>query len=191
MSTHSPFASRMRASLALLAILATLAGCSSSRWGFPYRAGVQQGNWLTKDQVAVLRPGMTSDQVRFALGTPSLQSVLHSDRWDYPYYYRNGNGDVEMRRLTVYFDSDKKLVRWQGDEQPELQPFQIAKEDVAIVKDEDAKLKLDATRALNDQGIATPDLIMPGLTLQEGMGESISDPAALPGAPDDMPASLE
>ena len=96
-----------------------------------------------------------------------------------------------MRRLTVYFDSDKKLVRWQGDEQPELQPFQIAKEDVAIVKDEDAKLKLDATRALNDQGIATPDLIMPGLTLQEGMGESISDPAALPGAPDDMPASLE
>ena len=191
MSTHSPFASRMRASLALLAILATLAGCSSSRWGFPYRAGVQQGNWLTKDQVAVLRPGMTSDQVRFALGTPSLQSVLHSDRWDYPYDYRNGNGDVEMRRLTVYFDSDKKLVRWQGDEQPELQPFQIAKEDVAIVKDEDAKLKLDATRALNDQGIATPDLIMPGLTLQEGMGESISDPAALPGAPDDMPASLE
>ena len=191
MSTHSPFASRVRTSLVLVAILATLAGCSSSRWGFPYRAGVQQGNWLTKDQVAVLRPGMTSDQVRFALGTPSLQSVLHSDRWDYPYYYRNGNGDVEMRRLTVYFDSDKKLVRWQGDEQPELQPFQIAKEDVAIVKDEDAKLKLDATRALNDQGIATPDLIMPGLTLQEGMGESISDPAALPGAPDDMPASLE
>ena len=191
MSTHSPFASRMRASLALLAILATLAGCSSSRWGFPYRAGVQQGNWLTKDQVAVLRPGMTSDQVRFALGTPSLQSVLHTDRWDYPYYYRNGNGDVQLRTLTVFFDKDKKLVRWQGDEQPELQPFQIAKEDVAIVKDEDVKLKLDATRALNDQGIATPDLIMPGLTLQQGMGESISDPAALPGAPDDMPATLE
>jgi len=190
-STHSPFASRVRASLALVAILAALAGCSSSRWGFPYRAGVQQGNWLTQDQVAVLRPGMTAEQVRFALGTPSLQSVLHSDRWDYPYYYRNGNGDVQMRKLTVFFDKDKKLVRWEGDEQPELQPFQIAKEDVAIVKDEDAKLKLDATRVANDQGIATPDMIMPGLTLQEGMGESISDPAALPGAPDDMPATLE
>ena len=191
MSTHSPFASRVRASLVLIAILATLAGCSSSRWGFPYRAGVQQGNWLTKDQVAVLRPGMTAEQVRFALGTPSLQSVLHTDRWDYPYYYRNGNGDVQLRTLTVFFDKDKKLVRWQGDEQPELQPFQVAKDDVAIVKDEEAKLKLDATRAANDQGIATPDLIMPGLTLQQGMGESISDPAALPGAPDDMPATLE
>ena len=54
-----------------------------------------------------------------------------------------------------------------------------------------AKLKLDATRAANDQGIATPDLIMPGLTLQQGMGESISDPAALPGAPDDMPDTLQ
>lgn len=191
MSTHSPFASRVRASLALVAILATLAGCSTSRWGFPYRAGIQQGNWLTKDQVAVLRPGMTADQVRFALGTPSLQSVLHSDRWDYPYYYRNGNGDVQMRKLTVFFDSDKKLVRWEGDEQPELQPFQIAKEDVAIVKTEDAQIKLDAVRAGNDADLpATPE-IMPGLTLQQGMGESISDPAALPGAPDDMPATLD
>ena len=191
MSTHSPFASRVRASLVLIAILATLAGCSSSRWGFPYRAGVQQGNWLTKDQVAVLRPGMTAEQVRFALGTPSLQSVLHADRWDYPYYYRNGNGDVEMRTLTVFFDKDKKLARWQGDEQPELQPFQIAKEDVAIVKTEDAHIKLDAVQDRNDEGLPTPDNIMPGLTLQEGMGESISDPAALPGAPDDMPAMLE
>ena len=191
MSTHSPIASRVRAGLALVIILAALAGCSSSRWGFPYRAGVQQGNWLTKDQVALLRPGMTAEQVRFALGTPSLQSVLHADRWDYPYYYRNGNGDVEMRTLTVFFDKDKKLARWQGDEQPELQPFQIAKEDVAIVKTEDAHIKLDAVQDRNDEGLPTPDNIMPGLTLQEGMGESISDPAALPGAPDDMPAMLE
>ena len=191
MSTHSPFASRMRATLALVAILATLAGCSTSRWGFPYRAGVQQGNWITKDQVAVLRPGMTAEQVRFALGTPSLQSVLHADRWDYPYYYRNGNGDVQQRTLTVFFDGDKKLVRWQGDEQPELQPFQLAKEDVAIVKTEDAHIKLDAERAGIDAGLPAVPEIMPGLTLQQGMGESISDPAALPGAPDDMPVTLD
>lgn len=190
MST-SLLASRVRAGLALVAVLATLAGCSTSRWGFPYRAGVQQGNWLTKEQASVLRPGMTEEQVRFALGTPSLQSVLHSDRWDYPYYYRTGNGDVELRTLTVYFDKDRKLVRWQGDEQPELQPFQIAKEQVGIVKAQEAQLKLDATRAGNDADLATPINIMPGLTLQQGMGESISDPAALPGAPDDAPATLD
>ena len=191
MSTHYPFASRARVTLALVAVLATLAGCSTSRWGFPYRVSVQQGNWITKDQVEALRPGMTAEQVRFALGTPSLQSVLHSDRWDYPYYYHNGNGDVELRKLTVFFDSDKKLVRWQGDEPPELQPFQIAKEDVAIVKSEDAHLKLDAERTGIDADIPTTPDVMPGVTLQQGMGESISDPSSLPGAPDDMPATLD
>ena len=148
-------------------------------------------NQKLKDQVEALRPGMTAEQVRFALGTPSLQSVLHSDRWDYPYYYHNGNGDVELRKLTVFFDSDKKLVRWQGDEQPELQPFQIAKEDVAIVKSEDAHLKLDAERTGIDADIPTTPDVMPGVTLQQGMGESISDPSSLPGAPDDMPATLD
>jgi outer membrane protein assembly factor BamE len=190
-STPSPLASRVRAGLALAAILTMLAGCSSSQWGFPYRAGVQQGNWLTKEQVAVLRPGMTPEQVRFALGTPALQSVLHADRWDYPYYYRNGNGNVELRTLTVFFDKDKRLVRWQGDEQPELQPFQIAKENVGIVKAEEAQLKLDAVRAGNDANLPTSAEIMPGVTLQQGMGESISDPSALPGAPDDAPAALD
>ena len=190
MSIPSPLASRVRAGLALVAILATLAGCSSSRWGFPYRAGVQQGNWITKDQVTVLRPGMTPEQVRFALGTPAIQSVLHSDRWDYPYYYRNGNGEVELRTLTVFFDKDKRLARWQGDEQPESQPFQIAKDDVAIVKAEEAQLKLNAVRAGIDANLPTSAEIMPGVTLQQGMGESISDPSALPGAPDDAPALL-
>lgn len=190
MSIPSPLASRVRAGLALVAILATLAGCSSSRWGFPYRAGVQQGNWITKDQVTVLRPGMTPEQVRFALGTPAIQSVLHSDRWDYPYYYRNGNGEVELRTLTVFFDKDKRLARWQGDEQPESQPFQIAKDDVAIVKAEEAQLKLNAVRAGIDANLPTSAEIMPGVTVQQGMGESISDPSALPGAPDDAPALL-
>lgn len=190
MSIPSPLASRVRAGLALVAVLATLAGCSSSRWGFPYRAGVQQGNWITKDQVAVLRPGMTPEQVRFALGTPAIQSVLHSDRWDYPYYYRNGNGNVELRTLTVFFDKDKRLARWQGDEQPELQPFQIAKDDVAIAKAEEAQLRLNAVRAGIDANLPTSAEIMPGVTLQQGMGESISDPSALPGAPDDAPALL-
>ena len=190
MSIPSPLASRVRAGLALVAILTTLAGCSSSRWGFPYRAGVQQGNWITKDQVTVLRPGMTPEQVRFALGTPAIQSVLHSDRWGYPYYYRNGNGEVELRTLTVFFDKDKRLARWQGDEQPESQPFQIAKDDVAIVKAEEAQLKLNAVRAGIDANLPTSAEIMPGVTVQQGMGESISDPSALPGAPDDAPALL-
>jgi len=68
----------------LIAIIAT--GCSSNRWGFPYMVGLQQGNWVTQQQVGLLYEGMTREQVRFALGSPTLTSVLHADRWEYPYF---------------------------------------------------------------------------------------------------------
>ncbi|NYT38193.1 outer membrane protein assembly factor BamE [Allopusillimonas soli] len=101
----------------------TLAACGTANWGFPYRPDVQQGNWLTSEQVAQLRQGMTRDQVRFILGTPTLQDIFHSNRWDYPYYNQPGYGKEQLRNFTVWFDGDQ-LVRWSGDEQPDRQPFE-------------------------------------------------------------------
>ena len=114
----------LKTALAATAIAAVVAGCSSDKWGFPYRAPVQQGNWITQEQVALLQPGMTREQVRFALGSPTLTSVLHADRWDYPYYFKPGYGDPQERKFTVWFDNDR-LARWEGDKQPDLQPFQL------------------------------------------------------------------
>jgi len=109
-------------------IAATVAACGSvDRTGRafwqPYRPNVQQGNWVTQQQIALLRPGMTREQVRFALGTPTLTPVFHADRWEYPYFMKPGYGDTQERRFTVYFENDV-LVRWEGDEQPRVQPFQ-------------------------------------------------------------------
>jgi len=73
--------------------------------------------------VELLRPGMTREQVRFALGSPTLTSIFHADRWDYPYLYTPGHGQTEKRLFTVYFVNDR-LDRWEGDEQPDRQPFQ-------------------------------------------------------------------
>ncbi len=114
-----------RATLCLAAGLLTigLAGCGSTNWGFPYRATVQQGNWITTEQVTQLEVGMTRDQVRFILGTPTLEDIFHAERWDYPYYNQPGYGKDELRKFTVWFQDDK-LVRWSGDEQPDRQPFQ-------------------------------------------------------------------
>jgi outer membrane protein assembly factor BamE len=142
----------VKTGFALAAIVFALAGCSSSggKWGFPYRAPIQQGNWVTSEQVALLQPGMTREQVRFALGSPTLVSVLRSERWDYPYYYKPGYGASQERKLTVWFDNDK-LTRWEGDEQPALQPFQIANQDVKRSENEEAKVDLDAERAKIDQ----------------------------------------
>lgn len=189
----SLYTSPVRSGLTMVALavgLFVLSGCSSSQWGFPYKVGVQQGNWITKDQVALLRPGMTREQVRFALGTPTLTSALHANRWDYPYYYRSGKGKVEERVFTVMFNGGQ-LASWKGDEQPELQPFQIAREAVGISKREAAQDALFKERQANDAGLDAPIQMAPGLNLGQTLGDtSIADPAALPGAPDDAPAPL-
>ncbi|MCB5362323.1 outer membrane protein assembly factor BamE [Pusillimonas sp. CC-YST705] len=101
----------------------TLSACGSTKWGFPYRADVQQGNWITAEQVAELQTGMSRAQVRYVLGTPVLQDALHSNRWDYTYYNKPGYGDAELRRFTVWFDGDL-VTRWDGDPQPDRQPYE-------------------------------------------------------------------
>ena len=73
--------------------------------------------------VAQLKEGMTREQVIFVLGTPLLNDIFHADRWDYPYYNKPGYGDAQERRFTVWFENDI-VVRWEGDQQPDYQPFQ-------------------------------------------------------------------
>ena len=94
-----------------------LGACSSVPRIVPeYRIDVQQGNVLTQDMVAQLRPGLTRDQVRFILGTPMLVDMFHSDRWDYVYRLQKGStGEVETRKFSVFFDASDKLVRVAGD----------------------------------------------------------------------------
>ncbi|MDD2990225.1 MAG: outer membrane protein assembly factor BamE [Zoogloea sp.] len=105
----------MRTLLASALLIAALSGCSStSDFLRPYRIDVRQGNFVSQEMVAQLKPGMSRDQVRFVLGAPLLMDVFHSDRWDYVYRFQPGKGQVQERRLTVIFE-DGKLLRLDGD----------------------------------------------------------------------------
>jgi outer membrane protein assembly factor BamE len=95
-----------------LAVL--LAACSGVPMLSPYRIDVPQGNLLTQEMVATLKPGMSRDQVKFVLGTPLLTDLFHADRWDYVYRLQRGDGGVEERRLAVFFEKDL-LKRVDGD----------------------------------------------------------------------------
>ncbi len=54
----------------------------------PYKVEVVQGNFVSKEQVEALKPGMSRQQVREILGTSLLTDVFHSDRWDYVFTIR-------------------------------------------------------------------------------------------------------
>jgi outer membrane protein assembly factor BamE len=107
------------------AAAAVLAASLASGCGFvpripgvtPYRIDIQQGNYVSQEMVAQLKPGMTKEQVRFILGTPMVTDIFHSDRWDYVYWREAPNGKRETRKVTVLFEQGQ-LARVDGDVMP-------------------------------------------------------------------------
>lgn len=71
-----------------------------------YRIEITQGNILEPSKVAQIKTGMNKDQVLYLLGTPVLPSAFHNDRWDYIYYNDASREEVELYRLTLFFDGD-------------------------------------------------------------------------------------
>lgn len=89
----------------------------------PYRADVIQGNFVSREMAAELKPGMTKEQVQAILGTPLLETMFNQDRWEYVFSLRQGYHAPIVRRFTVYFDKDGKMLRADGDPLPSEQEF--------------------------------------------------------------------
>lgn len=105
----------MRIIPVLLLVAATLPACV-------YKIDIEQGNFVTQDQVDRLKVGMTKAEVKQALGTPLLTDVFHANRWDY--YFSNekrGKLDGKPTRFTVLFKDDK-LAAFSGDVNPTPPP---------------------------------------------------------------------
>ena len=103
----------------LILVTLLLAGCSSRPalvlpHVTPYKMDIQQGNLVTQEMIAKLQPGMTRNQVRFALGTPLVVDPFRTDRWDYVFLYQKAGVVTEHRKIAVIFKDDK-LLRIEGD----------------------------------------------------------------------------
>ena len=92
-----------RASHILFALVGvTLGACIS-----PYRIEIQQGNYISRDAMSQVKPGMTKDQVRAIIGTPLINDIFHVDRWDYIFSRSAANRtDIETRKATLLFKGD-------------------------------------------------------------------------------------
>ena len=83
----------------------------------PYKIDVVQGNFVSKEQVEALKPGMGRQQVKEILGTPLVTPLFHRDRWEYVFTLKRPGVDQQTRKLTVFF-KDEMLDRFEGDEMP-------------------------------------------------------------------------
>ena len=154
-----------------LLMLIVLGGCTSVRDSLPdmsgsffspYKIDIVQGNVVTREQAAMLQPGMPRQQVRDILGTPLLASVFHADRWDYVFTFRRQGQELQRRRLTVFF-KDGQLDRFEADELPSEAEF---------VSSLDAKRRSSKRPPLE----ATPEQL-------ESFAERNAPSAAAPAAP--------
>jgi outer membrane protein assembly factor BamE len=121
---------RARVTLAAICAAMLMAGCSGEErlddyqtspledLPFVYKMTVQQGNILTEEMVDGLQLGMDRRQVQYLLGTPPLTNFFHADRWDYVYTIRRGHEDMEVKKLTLFFEEDA-LVRMEGNVRPD------------------------------------------------------------------------
>ena len=105
--------SRFRRAACLMAAAFAASGCTSlqSSDNFlglitPYRVEVVQGNVVTKEQAALVKPGMTRAQVRDILGSPLLTDAFHGDRWDFVFTIRRQGAEPQLRRIVARFDGD-------------------------------------------------------------------------------------
>jgi len=147
---------RLAPACVALAAAATLAGCAASadpdqRFAgiiTPYRMEVVQGNVVTQEMAAQLRPGLSREQVRNVLGSPLLADVFHADRWDYVFTIRRQGAAPQRRHMTVLFQGDK-LASFEAPQLPSEREF-VEAIDVAKIERKSVPLALsdDQLRAL-------------------------------------------
>jgi outer membrane protein assembly factor BamE len=104
---------RILAVAAVLAAAVLATGCESlqrtdSFLGVitPYRIDIVQGNAITKEQAAAVRPGMSRAQVREILGTPLVADPFHAQRWDYVFTLRRDGTAPQRRSVVALFEGD-------------------------------------------------------------------------------------
>ncbi len=116
--------------LVALPALLLAAGCDSLQRSdsflgviTPYRIDIVQGNAVTKEQMALIRPGLTRLQVRDVLGSPLLADPFHANRWDYLFTLRRPGTELQRRSVIVHFDGERVKSVEAPDDLPSEREF--------------------------------------------------------------------
>ena len=110
-----------------LFVTSLLVGCSTLG---VYKVDIPQGTPLTQAQASKIQAGMSFQQVRFLLGSPTISDPMNPLRWDYVYNYTPGTyakkakiPAVSGQHLKIYFNQQGIVEKVEGLETiPQSQP---------------------------------------------------------------------
>ncbi|ANI31156.1 membrane biogenesis protein [Yersinia entomophaga] len=99
---------KMLTAAAVMLMMLT-AGCSTLE-KVVYRPDINQGNYLSPNDVSKIHKGMTQQQVAYTLGTPMLQDPFGTQTWFYVFRQQPGHEKATQQTLTLTFNSSGVLT---------------------------------------------------------------------------------
>jgi outer membrane protein assembly factor BamE len=154
-----------------LTLSAALAACSSfsvpslsiNDIVSPHKIDVVQGNFVSSEQVALLKPGMGRQAVRDVLGTSLLMSVFHAERWDYVFTFKRKGEEMQLRKVTIFFKNGT-MERFEADALPSEAEFVAALDSgrrfgsIPLLEASEESLSLFPPPAKAPEAVALPPL---------------------------------
>ena len=127
----------------------------------PYRMDIVQGNVVTQELAAQVRPGMTRAQVRDILGSPMLTDPFHADRWDYIFTIRRQGTAPQRRDVVAHFKGDR-LERLDAKDLPTETDFVAAiSRPITVKRNQPITLTDEQIKALPKPPAAAPEPTVP------------------------------
>ncbi|UNH29826.1 outer membrane protein assembly factor BamE [Moellerella wisconsensis] len=94
---------------AAMSLVLMTTGCSMME-RLVYHPDINQGNYLTVNDVAKIKKGMTQQQVAYTLGSPMLTDPFGTQTWYYVFRQELGHDPVTQETLTLTFDNSGVLT---------------------------------------------------------------------------------
>lgn len=116
-----------RSFITLIVVTLLLNGCSFVD-RMVYRPNINQGNYVTQEQVDKLKVGQTKEQVLYIMGTPMLSSVFNDNMWYFVFRELPEHGYVNQKTYTILFDQQGNVT--------DIKNTSIGKETIEQMDDE-------------------------------------------------------
>ncbi|MGP1959250.1 MAG: outer membrane protein assembly factor BamE [Arsenophonus sp. NC-CH8-MAG3] len=100
---------RFKLLIVAISVVIFITGCSMVE-RFIYHPDINQGNYLSSNDVAKIKKGMTQQQVAYTLGTPMLKELFGQQVWYYIFRQQLKYKKVKQQTLTLIFDPNGILV---------------------------------------------------------------------------------
>ena len=77
--------------------------CMLTGCGLVHKMTIDQGNYISEEQVQQLKVGMTKQQIRYVLGTPMLFDESKPNTWQYVFYVKKGYQPPDEKKIIIQF----------------------------------------------------------------------------------------